>query len=83
MPEMPELLSRRERSGVVQQREPRGRAAAAGRAVDLAVGEDRDVLLHQRRPVSVQLRVEDHAVDALEPRFDRIAERLRAPRARA
>src|SRR5581483_8474521 len=46
---------------VVEQHEPRRRPAAAGRAVDLPVGEDGDVALRERR--SALLLPEDHPVD--------------------
>ena len=45
-----ERLADREPALVVEQRQPRRRAAAARRAVDLAVGEDGDVALRERRP---------------------------------
>ena len=57
--------------GHVEQRHPRRRRAAAGRAVDLAVREHRDVALHGRRAVLLVLP-EDDAVDAAELRLQRM-----------
>src|SRR3954454_12650242 len=52
----------------VEQREARRRGAAAGRAVDLAVGEDRDVALH----VLALALPEDDAVDVAQLRLERM-----------
>ena len=70
MLQVPELLAARQTAGAVEQREPRGRAAAARRAIDLAVREDGDVALGQR--VLALLLPEDHAVDVAKLRLERV-----------
>src|SRR5438876_11087873 len=67
-----ELLPDRE----VEQREPRRRARAARRAIDLAVGEHRDVALREDFPV---LRLpEDHAVDVAQLGLVRVDDLVRS-----
>ena len=63
----------------VEQRKPRGRAAAARRAVDLAVGEDGDVALRVR----ALALPEDHAVDVAQLGLERMDDLVLATRARA
>ena len=57
-------------TGAVEQREPRRGAAAARRAVDLAVREDGDVPLGER--ILALLLPEDHAVDVAKLRLERV-----------
>ena len=77
--QVPQLRAARELARPIEQREPRGRAAAARRAVDLAVREHGHVALHERRAV-VHVLPEDHAVDVPELRLERVRRRRARPR---
>src|SRR5581483_12017190 len=68
---MDELVAGPEPSLGREQREPCRGAAAARRAVDLAVGEDGHVALHERRARALLLP-EDHAVDVAQLGLDRV-----------
>ena len=59
-----QLAPSRQTTGAVEERKPRRRPAATGRAVDLAVREDRDVALSQR--ILTLVLPEDDAVDVPE-----------------
>ena len=68
--QVPKLLAAWEPSRAIEDREARRRAAAARRAVDLAVREDRDVALRQR--VVTFLLPEDHAVHVAQLGLERV-----------
>ena len=68
--QVPQLLATRKPSRAVEEREPRRGAAAARRAVDLAVGEHGDVALRER--LLALLLPEDHAVDVAELGLERV-----------
>ena len=76
---MAELLPARELTRRVEQREARRRAAPARRAIDLAVGEHRDVALN----VLALALPEDHAVDVSELGLDGVDELVLTLEARA
>ena len=67
---MAELVASRERSRGVEERQPGRRARAAGRAVDLSVGEDGHVSLGQR--LALLLLPEDDPVDVAQLLLDRV-----------
>jgi SAM-dependent methyltransferase len=69
--QMAELRAARKLRGPVKQRKACRGAAAARRAVDLAVGEHRHVALHEGRAVGDVLP-EDHAVDVAKLRLERV-----------
>ena len=84
---MAERLADADLAAVVEDRQPGRRARAARRAIDLAVGEDRDVALGQR--LVVGWLPEDDAVDAAQVRLrgvddvDRAFQRRPSSRCRA
>ena len=74
--QVPQRLAARQPALCVEQREPRGGARAARRAVDLAVGEHRHVPLRER--LLALLLPEDHAVDVAELGLERVDDLVRS-----
>ena len=72
---MRQLLAALELPAGIEKREAGRRPASTGRAVDLAVGEDGDVPLTERRALVDPLE-EDDAVDVAELRLERMDELL-------